>query len=57
MAIAKISLHCVLKINFNFSLVNIQPAVSGYGIPLTSARYWSTDVFKTKYFNDLIYFI
>ena len=35
-----------------FSFQNIQPAPTAYTVAMTNARYWSTDVYRTTYFND-----
>ena len=42
-------------IRCGFSLENIQPSLDD-GQPLTASRYWSTEPFQTKSFNDFVFF-
>ena len=43
-------------IRCGFSLQNIQPSPEGFGTPLRSSRYWSTDPLQSRSFNDFILF-
>ena len=43
-------------IKCGFSLENVQPSPAGYDTPIKNSRYWSAGTYKTKSFNDFIYF-
>lgn len=46
----------VTRIKCSFSFVNKQLLVYSCDVHLSSLRYWSTNVYKTKYFNDFVHF-
>ena len=35
---------------------NIQPSVNENFTPIINTRYWSTEPYKTKYFNDYVFY-
>ena len=43
-----------VSIKCGFSVENIQPAPTPYTVAMVNSRYWSTDVYKTTYFNDYV---
>ena len=42
-------------IKVGFTIENTQPATE-IGTPIINSRYWSTEPYKTKYFNDFVFF-
>ena len=38
-----------------FRIENIQPSLHENWIPILSTRYWSTEPYQTRYFNDYIF--
>ena len=40
-----------------FFIKNFQPAPAESRVPITNLRYWSTSVYKTRYFNYYVNFI
>ena len=45
-----------LLIRAGFSIENIQEALGDYSDPLVQTRYWTTETFESKSFNDFISF-
>ena len=45
-----------VSIKCGFSIQNIQPAPTTYTVTMTNARYWSTDIYRTTYFNEHVLF-
>ena len=43
-------------IKFSFSLENVQPSPFENELSIVNSRYWSTEAYQTKLFNDYIYF-
>ena len=43
-------------IKCGFPIQNIQSAPTEYNVPILNVRYWSTDPYKTMYFNDFVFF-
>ena len=43
-------------IRCGFSLENMQVPLTDDDVPLTSSRYWSTELIQTKSFNDFVFF-
>ena len=41
-----------VSIKCGFSIQNIQPPPTTYTVAMVDSRYWSTDVYRTTYFND-----
>ena len=39
-----------------FRIENIQPSLHENWIPILSTRYWSTEPYQTRYFNDYIFY-
>ena len=44
-----------VMINCCFLIENIQPAPSKYNVPILNVRYWTTEPYKTTFFNDLYF--
>ena len=44
-----------VSIKCGFSIQNIQPAPTNYTVAMVNPRYWSTDVYRTTYFNDHVF--
>ena len=47
--------NVVFFIKCGFSLENIQPSPVENDQPIKNSRYWSTEPYQTKLFNDFIY--
>lgn len=45
-----------VSIRCGFSLENIQPTPLKTGVSISNLRYWSTEVYTPKYFNDYLLF-
>ena len=43
-------------LKFGFLIENIQPSLHENLIPILSTRYWSTEPYQTRYFNDYIFY-
>ena len=39
-----------------FTTENIQPSPEEIGAPIINSRYWSTEPYRTRYFNDYVFF-
>ena len=50
------SAECDFIIKWGFSLENVQPSPFKNKAPIVNSRYWSTEAYQTKLFNDYIYF-
>ena len=45
-----------ILIKCGFLIENIQPSVQENLRPIVNTRYWATEPYKTKYFNDYIFY-
>ena len=39
-----------------FTIENIQPSPKELGAPIINSRYWSNEPYRTRYFNDYVFF-
>ena len=44
-----------VSIKCGFSIQNIQPAPTNYTVAMVNVRDWSTDGYRTTYFNDHVF--
>ena len=44
-----------VSIMCGFTIQNFQPTPTLLNLPMSNSRYWSTNVYRTVYFNDHIY--
>ena len=44
-----------VSIKCGFSIQNIQQPPTNYTVAIVNSRYWSTDVYRTTYFNDHVF--
>ena len=43
-------------IKVGFTIENIQPSREEIDTPIINSRYWSTEPYRTRYFNDYAFF-
>ena len=45
-----------VTIKVGFTIENIQPSPEEISTPIINSRYWSTEPYRTRYFNDYVFF-
>ena len=43
-------------IKVEFTIENIQPSPEEIDAPIINSRYWSTEPYRSRYFNDYVFF-